>query len=688
MVVAGMRVLSSASTPWGSEVTVAQSPLLSKLPPLDVRVHGGSSCRRAWHDVAFQEDLSKPSGNATARKQKAAQELQKQMNEREAEKQNQELQEHDTVENEIQQVDEMTKAQQQKQPNTSAPDAKEGKVEGDLAADVKRSEELARAARLWTERVGAMVEANRLEMLDLGRNQSAADAEGFLQRLPQSLGDANTDLQSLFQDRKTLLDFLRLGGAGDPASESHILKSITRHTAGASKGMNTMERLLRSAQALLETANRQAAMSHPLIRDSDVHMAPRDEEEGAATQEEEGQDTNLEDQEASADPETRDEAFFSQIKAQQALLDQGEPLGETAAQCQCDPQVKCGLQGRSFTWCRVGGGHCELLRRDGTTLHDLSGADHSLYKGKQTWPATGRRLERTGAVWDYCLPRPGPKLPGSAPRTAHGGVCAWRGDILGHYVDDPSYRDSAGHFDITKVPGGDRPGVEAMMQYFTDTSRYALCDSIPGSRPFAVCPVAADQEHPELGARGWLAAHTWDFCTDRNFRPEPVPGQDHSEQLPAPPAPALPEPEEPAPPEPELGDPSEAVQFPKPTVKYPTLQTGGATEQALSDQTSQNQLIRPLDQTSQDLSVKKLGAAHLCVVGFMWARLQRCLPQPQQHTARSAAYAAFLPDAGRTTFSKRAACHVCERLGDRRMQDESCAAGAEGVHEAMQCGNK
>merc|ERR1719360_164859 len=102
-------------------------------------------------------------------------------------------------------------------------------------------------------------------------------------------------------------------------------------------------------------------------------MAPRNEEEGAATQEEEGQDVNMEDHETSADPETRDEAFFSQITAQQAVRDQGEPLGLTAAQCQCDPQVKCGLQGRSFTWCRVGGGRCELLRRDGRGLRDLSG---------------------------------------------------------------------------------------------------------------------------------------------------------------------------------------------------------------------------------------------------------------------------------------------------------------------------
>merc|ERR1719188_845300 len=241
-------------------------------------------------------------------------------------------------------------------------------------------------------------------------------------------------------------------------------------------------------------------------------------------------------------------------------------MGPTAAGCECDHQVKCGLQGRSFNWCRVGGGTCALLRRDHVDVRDPGGADHNLYKGQAVSPASGAAPERSGAVWDYCSPKPGPKIAGSAPRTSHGGSCAWRGDLLRRYEEDPQYLSALGEIDLQKVPPRDRLAVQIMLQYRAAPDGPAgLCDVTPGSRPFAVCPAVADPERPELGGRGWLASRSWDFCTQRGWRPAHDRGQERSEVQPAPPAPALPERPETPPEEDreELGELHKDVPYPR-----------------------------------------------------------------------------------------------------------------------------
>merc|ERR1712176_1139303 len=116
---------------------------------------------------------------------------------------------------------------------------------------------------------------------------------------------------------------------------------------------------------------------------------------------------------------------------------------------------------------------------------------------------------------DYCMAKPEPQPKGAPPRTPHGGMCSWRGDILHRLENDPKYHDASGKLDLKRVPVSDRLGVEAMIQYRGDPHTHALCDETEHSGHFAVCPVVEDPDRPEMGTRGWLALHSWDFCTAR-----------------------------------------------------------------------------------------------------------------------------------------------------------------------------
>ena len=49
---------------------------------------------------------------------------------------------------------------------------------------------------------------------------------------------------------------------------------------------------------------------------------------------------------------------------------------------------------------------------------------------------------------------------GSVAFVHRGCKCAYRGDILGKYANNPEYTDKAGVFDWNRVPMADRPALE------------------------------------------------------------------------------------------------------------------------------------------------------------------------------------------------------------------------------------
>jgi len=251
-------------------------------------------------------------------------------------------------------------------------------------------------------------------------------------------------------------------------------------------------------------------------------------------------------------------------------MDDGVPIGLTSAGCQCDPQAKCALQGRSFTWCRVGGARCSLLRPEEKIEHpnDPALRDHDLYESGGPDKRTAKGLERTGAVWDYCIPKLGLEPgAGQGVRTAHGGICAWRGDILKRYETDETYLKKDGSLDLEKVPSRDRLSVDVMLQYRKDPTKKFLCTHTEQSGHFLVCPVTADTERPEFSGRGWNATHSWDFCTEGFWKPVHIPKR-QSEALPDPEAPVLGK-RAPLPPEEPRGSKSESPR------EYPDNQIEG-----------------------------------------------------------------------------------------------------------------
>jgi len=400
-----------------------------------------------------------------------------------------------------------------------------------LAAQSQRMWDAAGAARVLTDRAGAIVEASRLDVVDDDLNRSARAVEELLQKLPQALLAANAPLRHLARDRADLWALAPSSGVGpDPALRRPVLRQLQRDAEATLARLAAARRLGQRAFELSEGMQRQAQSVQPVLRESDVHLVPP-EESGALADETDNQGSD-----AGAG------RFFDE-------LDRGEPTGgaaqNTSAGCTCDPQVRCGLQGRAFTWCRVGGGRCKLLRHDNAHSLDPGGADHHLRRSEGSAEPSGAQTDRSGAVWDYCTPKAtAPTGPGAPPKTAHGGVCVWDGALWNRFANDPAFQHADGSLDLTKVPTSHRLGLEAMDQYRRDPEAHGLCDVTAHSHGFAVCPSAADPAEAQLGEHGWLKTRSWDFCAAPGWRPRPEVGQLRSAREADPVAPALALPEE------------------------------------------------------------------------------------------------------------------------------------------------
>lgn len=471
---------------------------------------------------------------------------------------------------------------------------------------------LTTAARVLADRTDALVEANRLEFADAEISERTRAASRLLGDIPSALQKVNEHLENLLTDRQHLLDLRQFGGAADPEMRLPILKAMRQHAQSAERQLMEAVRLGQHASDLAQGAQQQAASARPLMRTSDVRLLPDEEEEQAslAADQYELARGNLDEEDLSP-------AEIRELEARRAFeeADLGRPddkVGDTSAGCHCDPQATCGLQGRSFTWCRVGGGRCPLLRLDaeGRSL-DPGGADHNLFKatGSSAWPTTGARSERSGAVWDYCTVEHSSDAPGAPPRTAHGGVCAWNEDLLNRYAKDPAYLKADGSVNLQKVPPRDRLAVEVMLQYQKDPEGHSLCSATVGSDKFSVCPAAPDPEHPEAAGHGWLASRSWDFCSAKGWKPKAGLDGKPSTEVPAPVAKTLPEEDDepterqaqeqpityPVHPEAMRPQPSPApIAAPVATPGLPPRASAGATTQAMRPQPLPAPIMSPL----------------------------------------------------------------------------------------------
>jgi len=69
----------------------------------------------------------------------------------------------------------------------SEQEADNADVEAKLQAQAKHAQIVGRAARLLTDQAGALVDANRLEMLDIDTAKATGIAEAVLRRVPATL---------------------------------------------------------------------------------------------------------------------------------------------------------------------------------------------------------------------------------------------------------------------------------------------------------------------------------------------------------------------------------------------------------------------------------------------------------------------------------------------------------------------
>ncbi|CAK9012064.1 Uncharacterized protein SCF082_LOCUS11367 [Durusdinium trenchii] len=443
-------------------------------------------------------------------------------------------------------------------------------AEGKLTAAVDHAYALAESARVWAERASALVDATRAEQADQEAVDIATDLAKVARRAGTALMGANASLQALDTARFNLEVQEKLEDV-DPQMEVYVLAKTAQAATKASDAMHMALQVATRAQNLADEAISHGVTSMPKLRVTDVQLAPLNEAEGADF------DDNQE-----HSPEELSSHGKEVLRAKQKVdkMDDGAPMGLTSAGCKCDPQAKCALQGRSFTWCRIGGGTCSLLSSKAQKEHPLDPAlhDHGLYKPGGPEATKERDLDRSGAVWDYCEPHLG-LSSGAAPRTAHGAMCAWRGDLLRRYMEDPFFLKQDGTLDLTKVPLRDRLSVEAMLQYQKDPEHQHLCTITDSSGMFRVCPTTVDDERPELAGMGWNASHSWDFCGERfgedNWKPATTETSVHeeiSEPLPPPAAPELPEREAEPPEELRLGDIEEPIGYMVPPVPAASAQ--------------------------------------------------------------------------------------------------------------------
>lgn len=398
-----------------------------------------------------------------------------------------------------------------------------------------------------TDIASRLVASNRELQAETDMAKATEAARDLLAQLPATLARCNKHLQKLRVDRATLLHLRRWGPVGEPDMEHQVLDHIRQDARAVHHDTEEGLRLMHRVSTLTALAEQQARLVRPILRDSQVRAAlPEEEEKDAALG-----DLKMEEGHLQVDPSFMDPA---QTQGRQLALamSSGEPTTEeanTSAGCSCDPRSQCAFQGRDFTWCRVGGGTCKLLRQDSVGTADPGGADHTIYRTVDAWPATNSGHERTGAVWDYCISKPRPPGENAAPRTAHGGACLWRGALYRRYSEDSAYKDGAGNLDIAKIPLRDRLAVQAMDQNMRDPDTHGVCDIVDGSKGFAVCPAVPDPDKPEMASHGWFSARSWDFCSDadRSYRPSPETGTVDQERLTSivdalPPAPESPKP--------------------------------------------------------------------------------------------------------------------------------------------------
>lgn len=385
-----------------------------------------------------------------------------------------------------------------------------------------------RQAQRQTERAGAVAEAVRLETVDEAVRQAATDAEVIMAQVPFTMRTANLSLRKIYEDRAALDELDKLEGKADPHMYRRLFQDGTKQINDTIETIAPALQSVAGAKTLQQTASRLATLSTPVIQENEVRLKQAEEKA-------EGEEVSKPSEEKPGEEE---------LDAQEAILKvvKGEADGNgTSAGCQCDETVKCSYQGQSFNWCQVGGGRCPVLRPQfgteeaGGKLNpnwiDAAGYDHHVYGNPGPFPASGSHHEQTGYVWDYCTPAPKRLPKGAAPKTAHGGLCAWKGDLYERYEKDSKYQSTdMSHpdhrvVDTEKVPFEDRLAIEAMVQYKASPGKgpgkHTLCDETPSSKPYAVCPAIPDPDNPEAGTNGWLASRTWDFCTDRDWTPDP-----------------------------------------------------------------------------------------------------------------------------------------------------------------------
>jgi hypothetical protein len=405
-----------------------------------------------------------------------------------------------------------------------------------MATEAEYVKKVAKEATRATERAASLAEQVRLETLDEEISRTSQDLQDLMRDVPWQLRAMNPSIQRLYDDREALRSIADQGGSLDPFVEKHRLASIERHATDALAAIEDPMNTLRSARILYNASERHAALAPAIVHDGDVRFIEIEGKDG---------------KDGTVPPQPVDQGELSPPEALEKTIEgqPDRPEANTSAGCNCDPQVACSLQGRSFTWCRVGGGTCPILQEETSTSEaggatrpnwiDASGTDHRLFLTEENgYPASSTRQQQSGAIWDYCTPAP-KRPPKAPPKTAHGGRCAWRGDLYERYERDDAY-DAKGMkiADESKIPKRDRLAVEAMRLYKAASASakgmdpkavaeiakakpawLGLCRVTEHSKPYAVCPVVPDPDNPEASHGGWLSDHSWDFCADTSWHP-------------------------------------------------------------------------------------------------------------------------------------------------------------------------
>mmetsp|Transcript_10017 Transcript_10017/g.22056 ORF Transcript_10017/g.22056 Transcript_10017/m.22056 type:complete len:599 (-) Transcript_10017:135-1931(-) len=443
-------------------------------------------------------------------------------------------------------VDEQASATQVEEGDPSKEVYSPEEAEQQLDEQIKYLMAMKEFAIAKTDLASRLVASNRQLQADTDMSKAMEGAAELLKLMGPTLKRCNSHLDRLREHRHLLSELRKLGPVAEPRLEQQALNYIRMDARSIHNDLHKSLKILHQVNTFTNVAEQQAKATKPFLREDQVRFLPPKEEE-----EEEADEAAIEEEE---EPKELGDPLQTEGHELVRSLSVGEPVTEennTSAGCTCDKYAQCSLQGRDFTWCRVGGNNCSLLRFDKVHSNDPGGLDHNLYKASEEYPATTPSRERSGAVWDYCVAKPALKGENSAPRTAHGGVCAWRGDLYKRYAEDPQYQGPHKKLLLNKIPIRDRQAVQVMDQLAQHPDQHGLCDRTAGSRGYAICPAVPDPEQPESASVGWFAGRTWDFCSDadRGYRPTRATGtieEGNPDTIPSglPKAPEMPEPKE------------------------------------------------------------------------------------------------------------------------------------------------